>query len=99
MITDDGKRFYLNEDVAFQSLGDGQETVVVSLGTGFLYSCNDTTRAFLEALDGTKTLAQIGRELLALFTVAEERLLGDLRLLADRMLAEGLISVANEESV
>jgi pyrroloquinoline quinone biosynthesis protein D len=94
----DSIKFCLSEDVAFQSLGDGRETVLVSLGTGFLYSCNDTTRAFLEALDGNKTLAEIGRELFSLFTVTEERLLKDLRLLADKMLAEGLIAVANEKS-
>ncbi|MGO9018812.1 MAG: PqqD family protein [Syntrophobacteraceae bacterium] len=91
-------RFCLSEDVVFQSLGDGHETVLVSLSTGFLYSCNDTTRAFLEAVDGNKTLADIGRELVAVFTVSEERLLKDLRMLADRMLAEGLIWVANEKS-
>lgn len=97
-MTVNDTRFCLSEDVAFQSLGDGHETVVVSLGTGFLYSCNDTTRAFLEALDGNKTLAEIGRKLVTLYTVSEERLLKDLRMLADTMLAEGLISVANEKS-
>jgi pyrroloquinoline quinone biosynthesis protein D len=98
MSAADDTRLCLGEDVAFQSLGDGHETVVVSLKTGFLYSCNDTTRAFLEAVDGNKTLAEISRELVAVFAVAEDRLLNDLRLLADRMLAEGLISVANEKN-
>ena len=97
-MTGNDTKLRLGEDVAFQSLGDGHETVVISLGTGFLYSCNDTTRAFLEALDVKKTLAEIGRELVAVFTVSEERAIADLRLLADRMLAEGLISVANEKS-
>ena len=97
-MTTNDTRLFLKEDVAFQSLGDGHETVVVSLGTGFLYSCNDTTRAFLEAVDGNKTLADICRELVAVFTVSEERLLKDLTKLADRMLAEGLISEANEKS-
>jgi pyrroloquinoline quinone biosynthesis protein D len=94
----DDTRLCLSEDVAFQSLGDGRETVVVSLKTGFLYSCNDTTRAFLEAVDGEKTLAEIGRELLVVFAVTEDRLLADLRLLADRMLAEGLVTVANAKN-
>jgi pyrroloquinoline quinone biosynthesis protein D len=97
-MTTNDTRLCLNEDVVFQSLGDGHETVVVSLGTGFLYSCNDTTRAFLEAVDGKKTLAEIGRELIAVFTVSEDRLIADLRILADRMLVEGLISVANGKS-
>ncbi len=97
MTTNDA-RFCLSDDVVFQSLGDGQETVLLSLGTGFLFSCNDTTRAFLEAVDGKKTLAEIGRELVAVFTVSEDRVIADLRILADRMLAEGLISVANEKS-
>lgn len=97
-MTVNDSRLRLNEDVVFQSLGDGHETVIVSLGTGFLYSCNDTTRAFLDALDGNKTLAEIARQLVEVFMVPEERLLNDLRLLAEKMLAEGLISVANEES-
>lgn len=97
MTTNDA-RLCLSDDVVFQSLGDGQETVLLSLGTGFLFSCNDTTRAFLEAVDGKKTLAEIGRELVAVFTVSEDRVIADLRILADRMLAEGLISVANEKS-
>ena len=97
MTTNDA-RLCLSDDVVFQSLGDGQETVLLSLGTGFLFSCNDTTRAFLEAVDGKKTLAEIGRELVAVFTVSEDRVIADLRILADRMLAEGLIAVANEKS-
>jgi Coenzyme PQQ synthesis protein D (PqqD) len=97
MLTID-TRLCLGEDVVFQSLGDGHETVLVSLKTGYLYSCNDTTRTFLEAVDGKKTLAEIGRELLAVFKVSEDRVIADLRLLADRMLAEGLVSVANGKS-
>jgi hypothetical protein len=83
----------LSEDVVFQSLGDGLETVVVSLGTGFLYSCNDTTKAFLESLNGKKTLVEIVRELASVFAVSEDKLQEDLRMLAERLLAEGLISV------
>jgi hypothetical protein len=97
MIADDS-RLRLGEDVVFQSFGDGSETVVVSLRTGFLFSCNDTTKTFLEALDGKKTLVEIGRELVSIFEVSEERLLNDLRLLADKMISEELISVAHEKS-
>lgn len=95
MVTD--SRFRLNEDVVFQSLVDGQETVVVSLGSGFIYSCNDTTRAFLEALDGDKTLPEIASQLVGEFMTTEDKLLSDLSQLAEKMLAEGLISVVNEK--
>jgi pyrroloquinoline quinone biosynthesis protein D len=97
MITDDSK-LRLGEDVVFQSFGDGKETVIVSLKTGFLFSCNDTTKAFLEALDGRKTLGDVGRELVSIFEVSEKKLLNDLRLLADKMISEQLISVDNEKS-
>ena len=83
----------LSEDVVFQSLGNGLETVVVSLGTGFLYSCNDTTKAFLESVDGKKTLVEIVRELAGVFAVSEDKLREDLQILAERLLAEGLISI------
>ena len=36
----------LADDVTFQSLGDGQETVILSLETGTLYTCNETTETF-----------------------------------------------------
>ena len=46
----------LPETVAFQTLGESRQTVLVSMDSGYLFTCNDTTRAFLEAVDGKRTL-------------------------------------------
>jgi len=79
------------EDVTFQSMGPGEQTVVLSLTTGELYTCNETAEAFLKALDGRRTFAQIVGELLSRFEVDAPRLEADLTQLADQMLAERMI--------
>jgi len=81
------------EDVTFQSMGPGEQTVVLSLTTGELYTCNETTEAFLKALDGRRTFAQVVGELLSRFEVDAPRLEADLTQLADQMLAERMIVV------
>ncbi|HON91647.1 MAG TPA: hypothetical protein PKZ07_08805 [Sedimentisphaerales bacterium] len=43
------------EDVTYQSLGPGEDTVILCLRTGQLHTCNETTRAFLDALDTPRT--------------------------------------------
>lgn len=52
-------RLKLATDVTFQSLGPGEETVVLSLNSGYLYTCNDTAAAFLRSLDGRRRLATV----------------------------------------
>jgi hypothetical protein len=47
-------RLKLANDVTFQSLGPGEETVVLSLNSGYLYTGNETTEAFLRKLDGRR---------------------------------------------
>ena len=81
------------EDVTFQSMGPGEQTVVLSLTTGELYTCNETAEEFLKALDGRRTFAQIVGELLSRFEVDAPRLEADLTQLADQMLAERMIVV------
>jgi hypothetical protein len=84
-------RLKIADDVAFQSLGTGGETVIFSLNSGVLYSCNDTTAALLSAIDGQLSLEQIIDNLLNKFDVSEEKLRLDITSIADKLLDEKLI--------
>ena len=56
---DDQSRYQVAKDVTYQSMGQGQEVVLLSLSSGYLYTCNDTTASFLQHLDGRRTLAEV----------------------------------------
>jgi len=89
----DNSSLRLADDVTFQSMGPGEQTVLLSLATGQLYTCNETTRAFLEALDGRRTVREIADELAGRFEVETRRLGDDLERISGQLLAEGLIVV------
>jgi hypothetical protein len=84
-------RLKIADDVTFQSLGRGVETVILSLNSGVLYSCNDTTAAFLSAIDGQRSLAQVIDELLDKFDVSRAKLTLDVQSIANKLLSEKLI--------
>jgi hypothetical protein len=84
-------RLKLADDVTFQSLGSGEETVVLSLNSGYLYTCNETTDAFLRRLDGRRPLAAVIDELFDEFQVPREVLSTDMTKLASKLLEEKLI--------
>ena len=84
-------RLKLANDVTFQSLGPGEETVVLSLNSGYLYTCNETTTAFLRRLDGRHPLATVIGLLFDEFQVPRETLSKDMTELAVKLLAEKLI--------
>jgi pyrroloquinoline quinone biosynthesis protein D len=77
--------------VTNETLGPGQDTVVLSLRSGYLYTCNETTAAFLKALDGRRTFADVIDLLLEQFEVPRDTLRSDLVALAEKLLAEKLI--------
>ena len=79
------------DDVTFQSLGPGVETVILSLNSGVLYSCNDTTAAFLSAIDGQLSLVQIIDELSDRFDVSRSKLMLDIKSIANKLIDEKLI--------
>jgi len=79
------------DDVTFQPLGQGLETVILSLNSGLLYSCNDTTAAFLFAIDGQLSLARIIDKLLDKFDVSRAKLTSDIQSIANKLLSEKLI--------
>ena len=81
----------LANDVTFQSLGPGEETVVLSLSSGYLFTCNETAAAFLRKLDGRRPLAAVVDLLLDEFQVHREALSADMTELAAKLLEEKLI--------
>lgn len=84
-------RLRLAEDVTYQSLGSGEQTVLLSLTTGYLYTCNETTAAFLDALDGKRPFGQVLDGLLEQFDIAREELRADMESLVEDLMGEGLI--------
>lgn len=84
-------RVRLADDVTFQSLGPGQDTVVFSLNSGYLYTCNQTSDAFLRALDGKRTISEVIELLLGQYDVARDRLTSDLTALAEKFIHEKLL--------
>lgn len=86
-------RLRLGDDVTFSSLGPGQETVVLSLASGYLYTCNDTTREFLGALDGQRSFGEVIALLEAQFDAPAGKLQADMTALAQKLLGEGLIQL------
>jgi hypothetical protein len=84
-------RLKLADDVTFQSLGPGEETVLLSLNSGYLYTCNETTAAFLRRLDGRCPLAVVIDMLFDEFKVPREALSADMTVLATKLLEEKLI--------
>ena len=83
----------LSNDMVFQSLGKGRDTVLLSLSSGYIYTCNDTTKAFLEAIDGKKSLSVITEELLNIYDIEKSLLLNDLHSIAGQLKNEGLITI------
>ncbi len=90
-MLDGTSRLTLAEDVSYQSLGPDEDTVVLSLSTGYLYTCNETARAFLKAVDGRRTFNQIVDALEEEFEVERERLRSDMSELASELIREGLL--------
>lgn len=82
----------LPASVAFHSLGSSAQTVIVSFDSGTLFTCNRTTHAFLEAVDGRRTMKQIVDSLGERFEVDRGRLQADMLALAEKLIAEGLLT-------
>jgi pyrroloquinoline quinone biosynthesis protein D len=84
-------RLALSPNITFRSLGEGQGAVVVETKTGQLYSCNDTTTAFLEAIDGKRNFQEIVDRLHGIFDVDRAALEADLTAVGADLLDNGLI--------
>ena len=91
-MIDGNQVFSLSTNVSFQSLGIGEGAVVLTLGSGELHTCNDTTAAFLSALDGRRTFDMAVEELEKEFEVDPRVLRADLSELAGNLLSAGVIA-------
>ena len=83
----------LAEGISFQALGAGEGGVVLKVDSGRLFTCNDTTSAFLAAVDGRRSFADLVQALLDEFEVAEDDLRGDLAALAGELSMQGIVRV------
>lgn len=81
--------FVLSPVASFQSVGDG--AVVLLADSGQLYSCNDTSEAFLRHMDGRRTLGDIVDLMIAEYDIERDVLEADLAELAETLTREGVI--------
>lgn len=81
--------FALSPVASFQSVGDG--AVVLLADSGQLFSCNDTSEAFLRHVDGKRSLDDIVDLLAKEYEVERDVLAADLAELAESLKQEGVI--------
>jgi len=97
-MPDHAAALVLAPKVALRRLGEDQGAVMVRFHDGQLFTCNDVTAAFLEALDGRRTFNAVVDHLLESFEVDRAELVADLRPIAERLAAEGLIRPADADA-
>ncbi|KUM23430.1 hypothetical protein AU467_08630 [Mesorhizobium loti] len=78
------------DDASVQHVGDG--AVVLLARSGQLYTCNGTTEAFLDKVDGARNLDQIVDLLSDEFEVDKATLGEDMTALAVELVAEGILA-------
>lgn len=81
--------YALADGVSFETVSDG--SVILVFRSGQLYSCNETSTAFLTELDGKQDLGQVAAAMAEQFDAAPEEILGDIETIAAQMLSEGII--------
>lgn len=81
--------YALAEGVSFETVSDG--SVILVFRSGQLYSCNETSTAFLTELDGKQGLGQVAAAMAERFDAAPEEILEDIETIAAQMLSEGII--------
>jgi Coenzyme PQQ synthesis protein D (PqqD) len=90
-VIDETPVFSLTDKASFQALGEG--AVILMIDTGQIYTCNETTEAFLKVIDGQRNLGSILDLLLAEFDADRETLANDFAELAQELQDEGIIEV------
>lgn len=83
----------LSEGVSYQPLGDGEGAVVLIIESGQLFTCNDTTSAFLAAVNGERKFGELVEHLLSTFEVSEDELRSDLTQLVGKLQQQGIVRV------
>jgi pyrroloquinoline quinone biosynthesis protein D len=97
-MVQDATVFALAEGISCQPLGAGEGAVILTIGSGQLYTCNDTTAAFLGVVDGKRTFAEVVEDLHAAFDVSRDALYRDLAELAEALMAEGIVQAGRPKA-
>ncbi len=92
-MVQDSSVLALSDSVSYQPLGDGEGAVVLIIDSGQLFTCNDTTSAFLAAVDGQRSFGDLVRSLLGTFDVPHDELRNDLASLAVELQQEGIVRI------
>lgn len=92
-MVQDSSVLALSENVSYQPLGEGEGAVVLIIDSGQLFTCNDTTSAFLAAVDGQRSFGDVVRSLLSTFDVSQDELRNDLASLAEELQQEGIVRI------
>ena len=87
-------RFTFPPGVAFQQLGDGQDGVMMSLSSGYLYRCNKTASVVLAAISAGKSLNDAMAELSEQFGVDHDRVKQDVDKLVETLRERKLLCTA-----
>lgn len=80
----------LADDASIQSVGDG--AVVLLAQSGQLFTCNESTEAFLVKVDGVRSFADIVALLGEEFEVDAETATRDFQALAGELIEEGVLA-------
>jgi pyrroloquinoline quinone biosynthesis protein D len=81
----------LSANASFQSLGEG--AVILLIDSGQLYTCNETTEAFLKLVDGKLPFGTIVERLAGEFAVDRVTASSDFLAMARQLQSEGIIDV------
>jgi hypothetical protein len=81
----------LAPNASFQSLGEG--AVILLINSGQLYTCNESTEAFLKNIDGKRSFGAILNLLASEFAADRETLSQDFRTVAGDLQQNGIIEI------
>ena len=87
----DASVLLLAPNASFQSLGEG--AVILMIDSGQLYTCSETTEAFLKNIDGKRNFGAILDLLISEFAVDRETLLRDFRTVIGDLQSNGIIEI------
>jgi pyrroloquinoline quinone biosynthesis protein D len=88
---DDATILSISGNASFQSLGEG--AVVLLIDSGQLYTCNETTEAFLKLVDGRRPVGTIVDALLREFAIERVAATGDFLEIAEQLRSEGIVEI------
>lgn len=88
---DDATILSISGNASFQSLGEG--AVVLLIDSGQLYTCNETTEAFLKLVDGARPFETIVDALLREFDIERATATGDFLEIAEQLRSQGIVEI------